>query len=87
MSTPKETAAAHMKDIGAALDKVLNPGLTGEERKVGFALIVYEFGQAPTNGRVNYVGNGKRNDVRAALAELLARWEGRYAEPTTEQKQ
>lgn len=71
-----------MNALAAALDDMLN----GKERpkKVGFVLLVYEFGKMD-HGRVNYIGNGARDDVRVALTELLARWEGRYSETEARQ--
>lgn len=65
-----------MRSVALGLDEVLNPGLDGDKRKIGFALLTYEFGAKPEHGRVNYIGNGNRSDIRAALKELLARWDG-----------
>jgi hypothetical protein len=75
---------ALMQALAAVLDETLN-GKSGPKR-VGFALLTYNFGE-PLNGtgQVNYVGNGQRDDVRAALKELLARWEGRYGETAGKQ--
>lgn len=76
--------AETMNALASGLDEALNDDLKGADRKVGFALLIYEFG-TPKDGRVNYVGNGQRDDVRMAIKELLARWEGRYAETETAQ--
>ena len=70
------------------LARVLDDAFNGETRpkRIGFALLTYNFGEDITGtGRVNYIGNGQREDVRVALKELLARWEGRYAEPEGKQ--
>jgi hypothetical protein len=72
-------SAKFMNSIASGLDDILNPGQRGDQRKFGFALLVYEFDK-PVSGRVNYVGNGKREDVLVAMKEVVARWEGNYAE-------
>jgi hypothetical protein len=79
MSITKEMQAAM-----SALDEAWNGGAKGSERKVGIVLLTFPFG-GPEGGRVNYIGNGDRDTVRVALKELLARWEGRYAETKTKQ--
>lgn len=76
---PKQSHDEFMRSIAAGLDEVLNGEAVGTDRKIGFALLTYEFGK-PKDGKVNYIGNGERDDVRVALKELLARWEGRYAD-------
>ena len=42
----------------------------------GFALLI--FGTGKSDGRMNYISNSNREDMLAALHELLARFEGRY---------
>ena len=42
----------------------------------GFALLI--FGLDGSEGRMNYISNARREDMIAALHELLARFEGRY---------
>lgn len=79
---PKQSHDEFMRAVAAGLDEVLNGEAAGGERKIGFALLTYEFGK-PKDGKVNYIGNGERNDVRVAMKEVIARWEGRYAEPST----
>jgi hypothetical protein len=70
-----------MQAMASALDEALNGKAKGADKKVGFALLTYNFGEhLQGTGRVNYVGNGERDDVLVALKELVARWEGRYAE-------
>lgn len=70
-----------MRNLARALDTALNGPDKGDARKVGFALLTYDFGEdIKGTGRVNYVGNGEREDVLIALKELIARWEGRYVE-------
>jgi hypothetical protein len=76
------------RDMMNVLAEVLDDTLNGTERpkRVGFALLTYKFGEdLKGTGRVNYIGNGQRSDVLVALKEVLARWEGRYAETTAKQ--
>lgn len=68
----------HMNALAAAIDDVLNGEI--RPKKVGFVLLVFPFGEADDRSRINYISNGQREDIRVALKELLARWEGRYAE-------
>ena len=73
-----------MNVLAATLDDVFNGNV--QPKKVGFALLVYNLGeQLEGTGRVNYIGNGKRDEVLTALKELVARWEGRYSETDTAQ--
>lgn len=68
-----------MQAAMSALDEAWNGGAKDSDRKVGIVILTFPFG-GPKDGRVNYIGNGERDSVRIALKELLARWEGRYAE-------
>jgi len=73
-----------MNDIANVLDDAFNGNV--RPKKVGFALLVYNLGEDLTGtGRLNYIGNGKREDMLVALKELVARWEGRYSETETKQ--
>lgn len=74
----------YMRELAARLDDLLNGEARGNDRKVGFVLLTFPFGKVE-HGRVNYIGNGDRDEVRVALKELLARWEGRYAESEAQQ--
>ena len=58
-------------DIGRLIGGVLPP-------EYGFALLVFGLNDAP--GRMNYISNANREDMLAALKELIARFEGRYTE-------
>jgi len=66
-----EEQRKRMNDLARFLDEIFNG--KGEPKKIGFALLVYEFGDHE-DGRINYIGNGQRSDVRTALEELLGRW-------------
>lgn len=70
--------AKQMNALAMFLDDYLNSG--GLPKKVGFALLIYEFGAAQ-GARMNYIGNGHREDVLIALKELVARWEGNDPAP------
>lgn len=68
---------AMMNDVARELDGFFNG--TGTPR-IGFVLLTAEFGKIE-GGRVNYISNGRREDMIAMLSEYLARVEGRYQEP------
>lgn len=65
-----------MNDIGHIIDRAAN----GEQRprKTGFVLLMFEFGAA--GERMNYISNGKRQDVIVAMKEFIARFEGRMVD-------
>jgi hypothetical protein len=62
-----------MTALADAIDELFNGDLRGEDRKVGFCLMVFGFGDA---GRANYISNANRADVVTMLKEQLARFEG-----------
>lgn len=62
-----------------ALTRVINEVLNGDapfsERKVGFVLMVFPFGE--TTGRCNFMSNGAdRQDVVTLMKEMIAYLEG-----------
>ena len=63
-----------MNHLAHELDRLFNGELKGPDRKVGFCLMVFNFGES--SGRLNYISNAERNDVMTMLKEQLARWEG-----------
>jgi len=66
-----------MNALAALLDELLNGGgCKPEERKIGFFLTLFEFGDA-NGGRFNYISNADKLDVRAMLKDVVARIEGR----------
>ena len=70
-----------MEAIARTLDEFLNPGLKGQDRTIGFVLLIYEFGNAP--GRCNFISNGAdRRDVATLFKEMIARFEGQSEPPT-----
>ena len=71
---------AVMNALARGIDEGLNgPRLPGVKPKIGFVLLVSEFGKID-GGRVNYISNGQREDMLAMLREYLARVEGRYSD-------
>jgi hypothetical protein len=90
------TAAAHgpidpelhtlMNTLAHVLDVTLNgEDCPAEKKQVGFFLTTFNMND-PDPGRFNYISNADKRDVRAMLAEVLARIEGRLAEaPRTAQ--
>ena len=62
-----------MQSMASALDDVLNE--KGKPKQNGFVLLVFPF-DGPEGQRTNYVSNGQRQDVVAALKEVIARFEG-----------
>lgn len=65
----EEAIRKQSNDIGKIIGGVLPHGY-------GFALLI--FGTDTTEGRMNYISNAKREDMLAALKELIARFEGNY---------
>ena len=66
-----------MNVIAHALDDMFNGDTKGANRKTGFVLMVYPFGEAGVKDRCNYISNGAdRRDVVALMKEMIARFEG-----------
>jgi hypothetical protein len=64
-----------MNAVARGLDEVFNGEAKGKERKVGFILLVFPFGES--EGRCNYISNGaNRDDVVVMLKEQIKRFEG-----------
>lgn len=66
--------AAQMRGVGRAIEAAL------EGTGYGYTLLVWPIGDA--DGRMNYISNGAREDMIAALKELVANFEGRIAHET-----
>lgn len=65
-----------MNAIASALDEAFNGENKGKDRRTGFTLFVFPFGDAES-GRVNYISNGAdRRDVVCMMKEMIARFEG-----------
>jgi hypothetical protein len=64
-----------MAAIVQALDEMFNGKIGGPDRKTGFVLMVFPFGD--TTGRCNYMSNGAdRRDIITLMREMIARFEG-----------
>lgn len=64
-----------MKAVSQAIDEFFNGDKKGDERPIGFVLMVFPFGDI--EGRVNYMSNGAdRADVVTLMREMIARFEG-----------
>jgi hypothetical protein len=63
-----------MNELAAFLDRYFNGEATRGQRKTGFVLMVFDFGEG--GGRANYISNANRSDVVTLLKEQLRRFEG-----------
>lgn len=68
-----------MNALASGLDAALNGEAKGHDRKVGFVLFTFNFGQFD-GGRVNYISNADRTDMIASVKEWLGRAEGRMTD-------
>jgi len=71
-----------MNDLAKKLDELLNG--TDRPKQNGFALFIFPFG-SKEGSRVNYISNGRREDMIAAVKEWLSRAEGRAIHTDTRQ--
>jgi hypothetical protein len=78
----QEAYRKRMNELAHFLDQYWNEG---EDRSVGFVLLVFPFGEAKRD-RINYLSNGKREDIVVALKELIARFEGFDVDAPTRQQ-
>lgn len=64
-----------MNRVARGLDEVFNGEARGKDRKVGFVLLIFEFGEK--QGRCNYISNGAdRRDIITLFKEQIKRFEG-----------
>lgn len=64
-----------MNAVAAALDKTFNDDAKGDDRKVGFVLLLFEYGEK--EGRCNFISNGAdRKDIVTLFKEMIKRFEG-----------
>jgi hypothetical protein len=64
-----------MKNIGHALDRVFNGEAKGKDRKIGFVLLMFHYGDS--DSRCNYISNGAdRKDIVTLFKEQIKRFEG-----------
>ena len=69
-----------MNDLASLLDKALNGDKKGKDRKFGYMITIFPFGDNPEH-RFNYISNAERSTMLSAMKEVIARFEGRYSEP------
>jgi hypothetical protein len=67
-----ELYAEEMNRLARMLDMSFND--PSKPRKVCFVLLTTEFGDI--RGRVNYISNGRREDLVNTMKHLIARFEG-----------
>ena len=70
-------AAYHrqMNDVARGLDEFFNGDAKAPDKKVGFVLLLFEYGE--TEGRCNFISNGAdRKDIVVLFKEMIARFEG-----------
>jgi hypothetical protein len=70
----EEAHRERMNNLARFLDKFWNGDDEGDDKKVGFCLMVFNFGDGP--GRANYISNADRKDVVTLLKEQIKRFEG-----------
>lgn len=71
----EERFRRQMNAVARELDQIFNGDLRGAERKVGFVLLVFPFGE--NEGRANYISNGAdRRDIVMMMKEQIKRFEG-----------
>jgi hypothetical protein len=64
-----------MNALARGIDKLLNGKAKGQDRQVGFVLLVFPFGEK--EGRCNYISNGAdRQDIVTLFKEQIKRFEG-----------
>lgn len=66
---------AQMQGVAEALDETFNGAAKHPNKKVGFVLLLFEYGEH--DGRANYISNGAdRKDIVTLFKEMIARFEG-----------
>jgi hypothetical protein len=65
-----------MNKLARGIDVLFNGSAQGNDREVGFVLLIYKFGDVE-EGRCNFISNGSdRRDVVTLFKEMIARFEG-----------
>jgi len=71
----EESYREMLQGVARALDQTFNKGAKGADRKLGFVLLLFEFGEAM--GRCSYISNGAdRRDIVTMFREQIKRFEG-----------
>ncbi len=70
----EEGLILQMNAVAHGLDMIFNGDNKGTDRKIGFVLLVFPFGD--DSGRCNYISNGaRRSDIVALMREQIQRFE------------
>lgn len=70
-----EKYRVQMQALAKGIDEIFNGDAKGNDRDVGFVLLVFPFGSH--DGRCNYISNGAdRRDIVVMFKEQIARFEG-----------
>jgi hypothetical protein len=70
----EDAQRAQMNAVAQGLEKIFNGDAKGDDRAVGFVLLVFPFGAE--DGRCNYISNGADRDIVAMMKEQIKRFEG-----------
>lgn len=71
----EEQYRKRMSELASFLDMEFNGNDKGNDRQIGFVLLVFKFGEGP--GRTNFISNGAdRRDIVTLFREMIARFEG-----------
>lgn len=66
-----------MNAVARGLDEMFNGETKGPDRKTGFVLLVFPFGEDDMTNRCNFISNGAdRRDVVVLMKEMIRRFEG-----------
>lgn len=61
-----------MRALAGGIDQLFNGKAKGDEKKTGFILMVFPFGEHTDGHRCNYMSNAQREQVVTLLEEQLA---------------
>jgi hypothetical protein len=71
----EEQYRVQMAAVAQTLDEFFNGNAKGQDRKTGFIVLVFPFGDH--EGRCNFISNGAdRRDVVVLMKEMIKRFEG-----------
>jgi hypothetical protein len=59
------------RQIGEVIGRAVEQCNENRDRKIGFALMLFDFGEG---GYISYVSNADRKDIMLALAEMLEKF-------------
>jgi len=62
-----------MNTLAKSIDRLVNGDRKGEDREVGFCLLMFRFGEPDDSSRMNYISNGQRKNMITAMEEFINR--------------